>query len=83
MAAALVNCLTVESLAKDCALSRADYMLVMALEGENVAHKLHQEVSFHCHCACMWCAGLYELVTALPDHMLCLRLRSGDTSARI
>ena len=55
-----VKCLKKESVAKDCALYCADYMLVMALEGENVAHKLHREVSLRCHCACMWYIGLLE-----------------------
>ena len=35
-----------EGVAKDGACSCADYMLVMAMEGDNVAHKLHQEVLF-------------------------------------
>lgn len=39
-----VACLMGQVMAKDGALFCADYTLVMALEGENVAHKLHQEV---------------------------------------
>lgn len=31
--------------ARDCLGAAADYMLVMPLEGDNVAHMLHQQVS--------------------------------------
>ncbi len=39
-------CQSREGVAKDGACSCADYMLVMAMEGDNVAYKLHQEVLF-------------------------------------
>ncbi len=39
-------------MARDDAHSSAGYMLVMALEGDNVAHKLHQEVLFNCESSC-------------------------------
>ena len=59
----------------DDAHSCADYMLVMALEGDNVAHKLHREVPFHCQFFCSTLSSILNVLYYAPlSH-------AGDASA--